>query len=153
MWQEAIRIPGLKVVEKGKVIEDVWRMLFANIRIPIVEEDVKAMIGACNIGERGLIKVIDKYGLASFKAHVDYLIDATEKQTREIIKTWKNGVYHGESYMVGDGFDPKKKYKVKVKVIIDDDSITMDFEGTAKQAPDLRICHRLLRKLPVRLLI
>lgn len=135
VWQEAIRIPGLKVVEKGKVIKDVWRMLFANIRIPIVEEDVKAMIGACNIGERGLIKVIDKYGLESFKAHVEYLIDATEKQTREIIKTWKNGEYHGESDMVGDGFDQKKKYKVKVKVTIKDDSITMDFEGTAKQAP------------------
>lgn len=135
VWQEAIRIPGLKVIEKGEIRKDVWKMLFANVRVDVVEEDVKAMIGACNIGERGLINVIEKYGLESFQEHVEYLIDATERQTRNIIKTWKDGTYHGVSYMIGDGFDSTKKYKVQVEITIENDSIKMDFEGTAKQAP------------------
>lgn len=135
VWQEAIRIPGLKVVEKGKVVKDVWQMLFANVRVDVVQEDMKAMIGACNIGEREYIKLIDKYGLDSFRNHLEFIIEATEKQTKEIISTWKNGEYYGESYMVSDGMDKTKKYKVKVKVTIDDTNIKMDFTGTDPQAP------------------
>lgn len=135
VWQEAIRIPGLKVVKKGKIIPDVWKMLFANTRVKIVEEDVKAMIGACNIGERGLLKIIEKYGLEVFRSHLDYIIDATEKQTKEVVRKWKPGVYNGESYMVSDGVDPLRKYKVKVKITIDDGKVKMDFTGTDKQAP------------------
>ena len=100
VWQEAIRIPGLKIVESGKIIPDVWKMLFANVRFKVVEEDVKAMIGACNIGEREFMKVIEKYGLESFRAHLDYVIDATEKQTKEIIRTWKNGLITGKLHGV-----------------------------------------------------
>lgn len=135
VWQEAIRIPGLKVIERGEVIKDVWKMLFANVRVDVVEEDMKAMIGACNIGEREYIKLIDKYGLDSFRDHLEFIIEATEKQTKEIISTWKNGEYYGESYMVSDGIDKTKKYKVKVKVTIQDTNIKMDFTGTDPQAP------------------
>lgn len=135
VWQEAIRIPGLKVIERGKVIKDVWKMFFANVRVDVVEEDMKAMVGACNIGEREYIKLIDKYGLESFRDHLEFIIEATEKQTKEIISTWKNGDYYGESYMVSDGMDKTKKYKVKVKVTIEETNIKMDFTGTDPQAP------------------
>lgn len=135
VWQEAIRIPGLKVIEKGKVIKDVWKMLFANVRVDVVQEDMKAMIGACNIGEREYIKLINKYGLELFRNHLEFIFEATEKQTKEIISTWKNGEFYGESYMVSDGMDKTKKYKVQVKVSIEDTKISMDFSGTDNQAP------------------
>jgi N-methylhydantoinase B len=135
VWQEAIRIPGLKIVERGEIIPDVWKMLFSNVRLKVVEEDVKAMIGACNIGERSMVKVIEKYGLESFRAHLDYIIDATEKHVKEIIRGWKNGTFYGESKMVSDGINQDKEYKVVVKVTIDDEEVTMDFTGSAPQAP------------------
>ncbi|MED4352145.1 hydantoinase B/oxoprolinase family protein [Schinkia azotoformans] len=136
VWQEAIRIPGVKIIEKGKIRRDVWKMLFANVRVKIVEEDVKAMIGACNIGERGLLKVVEKYGLETFRSHLDYIIEATEKQTKEIIRRWRPGTYYGVSYMVSDGVDPLRKYKIAVKITINDDGkVKMDFTGTDKQAP------------------
>lgn len=135
VWQEAIRIPGLKIVKKGRVIRDVWKMLFANTRVKVVEEDVKAMIGSCNIGERGLLNVIEKYGLETFRNHLNYIIEATERQTKEIVRKWKSGTYYGESYMVSDGVDPLKKYKIAVKITIDEGKVKMDFTGTDKQAP------------------
>lgn len=135
VWQEAIRIPGLKIVEKGQVKKDVWKTVFANVRLSAVEEDVKAMIGACNIGERAWLKLLDKYGLESFREHINYVIEATERKVKEIIRTWSNGTYYGQSYMISDGFDPLKKYPVKVKITIEDEKIRMDFTGTADQAP------------------
>jgi N-methylhydantoinase B len=54
VWQEALRIPAVKVVEKGKLRKDVWNLIFANIRLDIVQHDMKAEMGACTIGERRL---------------------------------------------------------------------------------------------------
>ena len=36
VWQEALRIPPVKVVERGKLRKDVWDLIFANIRLDIV---------------------------------------------------------------------------------------------------------------------
>ena len=47
VWQEALRIPPVKVYEKGKLRKDVWDLIFANIRFDIVAEDMRAEIGSC----------------------------------------------------------------------------------------------------------
>ena len=41
IWQEALRMTPVKIYEQGKLRRDVWDFIFANIRLPIVEEDVK----------------------------------------------------------------------------------------------------------------
>ena len=33
VWQEALRIPPVKVFERGKLRQDVWNLIFANIRL------------------------------------------------------------------------------------------------------------------------
>ncbi|PIY05014.1 MAG: hydantoin utilization protein B, partial [Bacteroidetes bacterium CG_4_10_14_3_um_filter_31_20] len=52
VWQEALRIPAVKLYEKGVLRQDVWNLIFANIRLTMVQEDIKAQIGACTLGER-----------------------------------------------------------------------------------------------------
>jgi N-methylhydantoinase B len=54
VWQEAFRIPPLKLHDRGELRRDVWDLVRANIRFEIVAEDIKAMIGACTIGRREL---------------------------------------------------------------------------------------------------
>src|SRR6185436_17158913 len=66
VWQEALRIPPLKIIEAGRLREDVWRFLFANIRMSIVEEDIRAQIGATLVGERSLREVIARFGVDEF---------------------------------------------------------------------------------------
>ena len=63
VWQEALRIPAVKLYEKGKFRKDVWNLIFANIRLQMVQEDIKAQIGACTLGERRLSAFVEKYGL------------------------------------------------------------------------------------------
>ncbi len=59
VWQEALRIPAVKVVERGKLRQDVWDLIFANIRLQIVQEDMRAEIGACTVGERRMLELLD----------------------------------------------------------------------------------------------
>jgi N-methylhydantoinase B len=62
VWQEALRIPPIKVYEKGVLRKDVWDLIFANIRFDIVQHDMKAEIGACRVGERRMMSLLEEYG-------------------------------------------------------------------------------------------
>jgi N-methylhydantoinase B len=135
VWQEALRIPPVKVYEKGKLRKDVWDLIFANIRFDIVAADMKAQIGSCVVGERGILKLIEKYGVDVFEAHKQYLFDSTERMMAAEIRTIPNGTYEGEANVYYDGLTPGSKYKIRVKVIVEDERITFDYSGTDPQTP------------------
>jgi len=135
VWQEALRIPPVKVYEKGKLRKDVWDLIFANIRLKMVAEDMRAQIGACTVGERGIIRLVEKYGLEAFNAHKEYLFDATEKMMRAEIRTISAGTYFGEATGYYDGRTPGSKYTIRVKITVKDDEITFDYSDTDKQTP------------------
>lgn len=135
VWQEAFRIPPLKLVDRGTLRADVWELVAANIRLDIVTEDIRSMIGACTIGKRRLLDVLKRYGRASFDLHMEYVIEASEKLVRAEIERWPDGVYRGESWMVSDGIDPTARYRIAVEITIDGSEITFDFSGTDDQAP------------------
>lgn len=133
VWQEALRIPPVKVYEKGKIKKDVWNLIFANIRLKMVEEDMKAQIGSCVVGERGILALVEKYGLEIFNAHKEYLFDATEKMMRAEIRTIPEGIYYGEATGYYDGHTPGTKYTVRVKITVKDEQITFDYSKTDPQ--------------------
>ncbi len=135
VWQEALRIPPLKIVERGVLREDVWRMVFANIRYAIVEEDIKAEIGGTKVGERGIIELIDRYGLDSYLAHKDYLFDSTEAMVAKEIAAIPKGTYCGESKAFYDGIRPGSEMPIKLKVTADGTHVTFDLTGSAPQTP------------------
>ena len=133
VWQEALRIPAVKVIEAGKLRQDVWDLIFANIRLDIVEEDMRAEIGACTVGERRLISLIEKYGLECFETHKAHLFDAARQMMEAEIRSIPNGVYRGESTVYYDGRTPGSEYKIRVEITVRDDSITFDYSNTDAQ--------------------
>jgi len=135
VWQEAFRIPPLKLVDRGTMRPDVWELVKANIRLDIVTEDIKSMIGACTIGKRRVLEVLERYGVESFEQHMGFVMDASERLVRAELERWPDGVYHGESWMVSDGLDASKRYRIAVEVTIDGSSITFDFSDSDDQAP------------------
>lgn len=137
VWQEALRIPPVKLYDRGRFRKDVWDMIAANIRIDFVMEDVKSMIGVCQVGGRRLVEVVERYGVARFDEHMDYVLASSERQVRAEISRWPDGVYHGESWMVSDGLDTTKHYRIAVEVRIMGDEITFDFSATDDQAPGI----------------
>jgi N-methylhydantoinase B len=133
VWQEALRIPPVKVYEKGKLRKDVWDLIFANIRLDIVPEDMRAQIGSCVVGERGLLSLVEKYGLDVFEAHKEYLFDSTEKMMKAEIRTIPNGVYSGQSTVFYDGRIPGSAYTIRVTITVEDEHIMFDYTETDPQ--------------------
>ncbi len=135
VWQEALRIPPLKLFSRGERRRDVWDLLAANIRLDIVMEDFKAMIGACTVGKRRLVEMLDRYGAETFTSHMEYVLATSERQVRDAIAGWPDGTYRGESAMISDGFEPTRRYPIVCDVRIDGEQIHFDFSETADQAP------------------
>ena len=133
VWQEALRIPPIKVYEKGKLRKDVWDLIFANIRFEIVQHDMRAQMGAATIGERRLLDVMEKYGRDSFESHKLALFDATRKMMEAEIATIPEGSYSGEGYVYFDGHNEGTKFTIRVTVTIKDRHITFDYSDTDAQ--------------------
>lgn len=135
IWQEALRMTPVKIYEKGKVRRDVWNLIFSNIRFSIVEEDIKAAMGGCAVGERQLLKLVERYGWDRFAPHVEHLFSATEKMMRHEIETIPDGEYVGEHWAFFDAIRPGSKMKIRVTVKVKGDNITFDFTGSSEQTP------------------
>jgi N-methylhydantoinase B len=133
VWQEALRITPVKIYEAGKFRKDVWDMIFANIRYKIVEEDIKAEIGGCVVGERGMKALLERYGIETFHTHVDFLFDVTEQMVRKEIEQIPDGRYSAESYVFYDGVREGSKMKIVLNVVVTGDGIVFDFTGSDPQ--------------------
>jgi N-methylhydantoinase B len=133
VWQEALRIPPVKIFERGKLRKDVWNLIFANIRFDIVQHDMKAEIGACHVGERRLLALLQKYGRASFAAHKEALFEATRKMMETEIASIPNGVYHGEGRVYYDGRNEGSVFTIRVTITVEDKRIKFDYSRTDTQ--------------------
>jgi N-methylhydantoinase B len=133
VWQEGLRIPPVKIYEKGKLRKDVWNLIFSNIRYSIVEEDIRAEIGGCVVGERGILSLLDRYGKEVFESHIEYLFDSTEKMMRKEIEAIPDGTYRGESDVYYDGFHEGSKFKISLTIQVKGSDIYFDYTGTDPQ--------------------
>jgi len=135
IWQESLRIPPVKVYDAGRLRKDVWDLIFANVRLDMVAEDMRAEIGSCVVGERGIHRILERYGRGVFEAHKEYLFDSTEQMMRNEIRSIPQGTYAGESCAYYDGKNPGSRYKIKVTVTVGDGDIRFDYAGTDAQTP------------------
>jgi N-methylhydantoinase B len=132
-WQEGLRIPPVKVVAGGKLRRDVWDLIFANIRLDIVSEDMKAEMGSCVVGERRLLALIRKYGLARFLEVKQHLFDSTRRMMEAEIRTIPEGTWRGESKVYYDGRHKGSTFTIRVKITVKDGRIVFDYSDTDAQ--------------------
>ncbi|MDP6815133.1 MAG: hydantoinase B/oxoprolinase family protein, partial [Alphaproteobacteria bacterium] len=135
VWQEAFRIPPIKVFDGGRRRDDVWRLIFANVRLQMVEEDIKAQIGAAVVGERGVRALVARHGLQRFRDHVEHLYQSAEAMVRKEIRAIPDGVYEGESQAFYDGVREGSVLTCKLRVGVAGDEVTFDFTGSSPQTP------------------
>ena len=135
VFQEGLRLPPVKIVDRGKDVDDIWNIILANVRTPRFSYgDLKAMIGAANVGKRRIINLIDKYGLGYFRRVKEELKGYSEKMMREEIKKFTDGIFKWEGWFVEDDGIEDKPLKIKIKVIKNGDEMIVDYTGSDRQA-------------------
>ena len=106
IFQEGIRLPWLKLHSEGEPVEDVYKIVEANVRIPrMTFGDLGAQVAACTVAERELQALAARHGTAELAALTDALIDHTEQLVRQEIATWPDGTASFTDYLGSDGID------------------------------------------------
>jgi len=104
IWQEGIRIPPLKLYDRGELRRDVMEMIVTNVRHPRdFRGDLAAMIGSAHVGERRFLALAGEFGWAVTQDAIETVLDGAERQTRAVIAGWRDGVYRGEALLDDDG--------------------------------------------------
>ena len=133
IYQEGLRIPPSKLYRKGVVDETLLNIIRKNVRLPkLVIGDLDSQIATCNIGERELLKLVEKYGATELETYFDALIDYGESLTRKAIAEWPDGVYTFTDHIDGDGFS-KEAIPISVTINVRGDHLDIDFTGSSLQ--------------------
>ncbi|MGH7897497.1 MAG: hydantoinase B/oxoprolinase family protein, partial [Candidatus Binatia bacterium] len=129
IWAEGVRFPAVKVVDRGVERADVIYMMKTNNRNPTFLGDIRAQIGAAQLGAARLKEVVHKYGADAVAHAVDHSIDYARSRFRAEVRKWKDGVYYGDAFVDNDPLG-NTDIKVHVKVTIQGDQLTVDFTGS-----------------------
>ena len=131
--QEGLRIPPLRLYDRGAPRHDLIRMLSTNVRHPeAFIGDLNAQIGSVRTAARRLRTLIDRYGPDLLVRCAGEILDSTERRVRRMVASWPDGVYHGESFVDDDGFD-SKMIPIRAEVTVDGDTLTIDLSGSSPQ--------------------
>lgn len=133
VYQEGLRLPPVKLFERGRYNEQVWRIILANHRTPRnTWGDFHAMTGALRVGERRLLALCDRYDVETIRAGSQRLIEHSERRLRAEIADLPDGRYEAATRVEDDGVsdDP---FEVKAAIVIRGDEVIVDFTGSSPQ--------------------
>jgi len=129
IWAEGVRIPAVKVIDRGEERRDLLYMLKVNNRTPSFMGDLRAQIGAAQLGVRRLEEIIARHGTDAIQAAVAHSIDHAARRFREEVAAWPDGVYEADAWVDHDPIG-NPDIHVHVKVTVDGDRLEVDFTGS-----------------------
>tara|TARA_Y100001970_G_scaffold293990_1_gene445434 strand:+ start:4295 stop:6052 length:1758 start_codon:yes stop_codon:yes gene_type:complete len=133
IFHEGLRIPPIRLSNKGKFRKDIFELILLNSRCSdLMEGDLFAMMGSTEIGSQQIQEIAKQYGLNSIINCFDGILNHADQLMREAILAVKDGEYKASESFENDCFD-KVSVKISVKLIVKKDTLTVDFNGTSNQ--------------------
>ncbi len=133
IFQEGIIIPPVKLVEKGKLNQELLKLILNNVRTPYEREgDFKAQIAANKAGISRIKELIKDYGLETVRIYQKAILDYAEKMIRSLISKIPDGTYTFEDFMEDDGLG-NKDIKISVELQVKNTDAILDFSKSDPQ--------------------
>ena len=133
IYQEGLRVPPVRLCTDGRMNDDFLHLLSANVRIPMkVLGDLRAQLAACRIGQRGLLELVARYGVATLRVAFADMLEYTERIARATIERLPDGRYEFTDYLDDDGIDPDP-IPIHVAVEVRGSELEVNFDGTSPQ--------------------
>ncbi|MFS2049144.1 hydantoinase B/oxoprolinase family protein [Variovorax sp. Varisp41] len=133
VYQEGLRIPVVKLYERGSVNDIMERVIAQNVRVPDrVLGDLRAQYAASQVGVRELTALFDRYGRDDARRYFAELLDYAERLTREEIRRWPKGTFHFEDFIDDDGLSPEP-IPIRVALTVHEDRVSVDYTGSSPQ--------------------
>ncbi len=133
IFQEGLILPPLKLVRRGRINDDVLRLILANVRTPEERRgDLLAQIAACEKGRGRILEAVEKYGLGRVERYSGLIQDYTETYLRKTLRAMPAGTYEFSDFLDNDGItaDP---VRISVKITLSGGRARIDFRGSSPQ--------------------
>ena len=128
VFEEGLLIPIMKFADRGRVSQDLVRLIRSNVRTPDQTVGDIYSLAACNeAGDRRLQAMLDEFDIGNIDALSDFIIETSRKATHEAIAMVPDGSFR--HMMQVDGYDAP--VHMKVRLVIEDDTLVADFAGTS----------------------
>ncbi len=131
--QEGLWLRSIQLYDGGHLNDSVWRIIEYNVRYTKnMLGDLRAQVAASRTGEERMAEIFTRHGSAATEAAIAELLRQGEERARAAIRAMPDGEYEAEACLdddcLGNGPLP-----VRVKAIVDGDSLTLDLAGSAPQ--------------------
>jgi N-methylhydantoinase B len=135
VYQEGMRIPAVKLVDRGETREDVIEMILAASRLPdALGLDIRAFIATINVARERLAALARRYGASTIKTTMKSMIAGAEQRVRARLRELPDAVVHVADYLEHDGH-ADRLYRVELTLTKRDDALVFDFGNSSAQAP------------------
>lgn len=151
--QEGLRIPIVKLYERGEPNETFFKMMELNTRIPDkLAGDMRAQVAACRTAENGVRDLVVRHGSDGYRRILQDLHDYAERVMRAEIAKLPDGSWSFTDYIDGLGETPEP-IPLKVSVTIAGDLMTVDWTGSSPEVPGAINCPSAFVKSAVHLIV
>jgi len=131
IFQEGIRLPWLRLFDRGEPVEAVFEVIRANVRIPrMTFGDLGAQIAATAVAERELQELARRYGPERLAGLMGSLVEHSERLVRQEIAGWPDGSATFTDYLDSDGIE-RRDVPLVATVTIAGDELTADLRESS----------------------
>ena len=134
IYAEGLRIPPLKLYERGKANATLFRMIDRNVRVPgRVLGDIRSQLAACEIAARGMTDLVARYGADDVGAMMSATMDYSERLTRHCLSELPDGEATFTDWIDDDQIDIGVPIPLVCTVRKRGDAMEVDWTGSAAQ--------------------
>lgn len=135
LYEEGLRIPPIRLQAAGSIQEDVQALVLANVRNPSERTaDLRAQLAANERATERLDQLCDRYGVDTILEAFDAVITYSRNRVTAALESIPNGTYSARDVLEGDGIT-ETEIPITVELTVEDETVTVDFSGTAEQVP------------------
>ena len=142
VFQEGIRLPALKLFDRGVRQDAIIEIIETNVRLPRMSlGDLNAELAAVRIADVRLGEIAAKYGTDMLVAAFEHILSSSERLSRMGVAAMPDGRYSATDWIDGDGTSAER-FPVQVTVTIAGDRMVADFTGSSRQLAGPVNCAR-----------
>lgn len=129
-YQEALRLPPVRLFRQGAEQTDVWQIIRTNVRVPdIVEMDLRGLVAGCEVARDKLAGIAAGMGRQRLLDGIGELRDRAEQEMRRRVAQLADGVYRYTAWV--EWYD--ELHEIPCEMTVDGDTLHFDFTGAPAQ--------------------
>jgi N-methylhydantoinase B len=133
IYGEGVSIPPIRLVRNGELVDDVMRLILANVRSHDERRgDFQAQIGSLSTGAARLLEIVERRGASEATEYASHLIEYSARLMRNVIAGIPDGSYEAVDVLDDDGVG-SRDITIKVKLTIKGSQARVDFDGSSPQ--------------------